>query len=340
MARIGDTSKMWKNDVLVLHYYKSTIDGVMTSMIDTFFNLRTVLQGHRDIKIVLVCPELYLLDKEDYYDENQVEWYEYTSDRGLDVVPYKADDKGMDFHFRAFRNELTTAIPFLRFNRNFGDFNLIHSITQDVKNVFNARTIVCSARLIYEILMGEDIELQCDKICILDSLDTYKSKMGTFPDFDDLFDTMLNDSNICQLSNPANFKETKYKQVEYYQKLNYRRLNALKQTGYFNGKTEYTFNRSEKKKTEIIDSYHFENIGKGIFEHLHFGIPVHYKTDGMFTKDGLWFYLKRLGIDPEKEQTIGKIDLKKMFMNDILTMHDPFLKQKKYIKDELIREIL
>ena len=313
----------------------------MTSMIDTFFNLRTILQSHKNVKINIICPELYLLDKEDYYDENQVEWYEYTGDRGLDVAPYEGKDKGMDFHFKAFRNELTTAIPFLRFNRNFGDFNLIHSVVQD-KRVFNARTIVCSARLIYEILMGADIELECNKIIILDSLDTYKSKMGIFPDFDDLFDTMLNNSFVVQLSNLANFRETKYKQIEYYQKLSYRRLDALKKTGYFDGKTEYVFDRGTKEKTQIVDLYHFENVGRGIFEHLFYNIPVHYKTNGMFTKDGLWFYLNRLGIDAEKEQVIEKanVNLKKMFLNEILDLHTLFKKQKSFIEDHLVKEIL
>jgi hypothetical protein len=330
---------MWENDVLVLHYYKSTIDGVMTSMIDTFFNLRTVLQSHKNVKFEIICPELYLLDNNDYYDENQVEWYEYTDKVGLNVKPYEANDVGMDFHFRAFRNELTTAIPFLRFNRNFGDFNLIHSIVQD-KNVFSARTVICSARLIYEILMGADIEIKCNKLIVLDSLDTYKSKVGIFPDFDDLFDTMFYETHVSQLSNPANFKETRYKQVEYYHKFNVRRLRALKQSGYF--KQRYIFNRTNKEKTMIGEGAHFENMGKGIFEHLWFDIPVDYRTEGMFTKDGLWYYLKLVDIDPDKDQTITKnqVDLNKFIMKEDIKIGTPFKKQKSFIEDSLIKEIL
>jgi hypothetical protein len=33
-------------NILVLHYYKSTVDGVMTSLIDTYFNVEGVLEGH------------------------------------------------------------------------------------------------------------------------------------------------------------------------------------------------------------------------------------------------------------------------------------------------------
>ena len=332
---------MWTNDVLVMHYYKSTIDGVMTSMIDTFFNLRKTLQGHRDVKFNIICPELYLLDKQDYYDEDQVEWYEYTDDTGLDVIPYKADDKGMDFHFRAFRNELTTAIPFLRFNRNFGDFNLIHSIVQD-KSVFNARTVVCSARLIYEILMGADIEIECEKLIVLDSLDTYKSKVGIFPDFDDLYSTMFNNSFVVQLCNPATFRNTNYKQLEYYHIFSHRRLEALKKSGYFEGKEIFEFSRRNKEKTMIVEPSHFENMGKGIFEHLWNGIPVDYKTDGMFCKDGLWYYLNLVGVDADKDQIITKkqVNLRSLLdMRAEVTLTTKFKKQKSFIEDYLIKEI-
>jgi hypothetical protein len=61
-------------------------------------------------------------------------------------------------------NKITTAIPFLRFNRNFGDFNLISFYRTRKQKKFKANIIVCSGRLIYEILMGADIELECDRL--------------------------------------------------------------------------------------------------------------------------------------------------------------------------------
>ncbi len=290
--------------MLIIHYYKSTVDGVMTSLIDAFFNMRRALNSRHDVRFSIICPELYFLDIDDYYNIplDETQWYEYTT--GLDVVPYKHDEPELKRNLRIFRNELTSSVPFLRFNRNFGDFNLLHSIEQDKKK-FKDDIVICSARLIYEILMGADIEIECDKIIVLDSLDTYKSKIGMFPDFDDLFSTMFRNTEVIQLSNPANMRETKYRQVEYYHKFSIRRLNALKQSERLKG--VYCFSRTNKDKTKITENCHFENMGKGIFEHLYFGKAVRYETDGMYTKDGLWYYLNLFGIDAEKRQLIKGI---------------------------------
>jgi hypothetical protein len=277
----------------------------MTSLIDTFFNMRRGFCGYWDVKMKIICPELYFLDVDDYYDIplEETQWYEYKNKKGLEVKPYDHNESLMNRGIRAYKNEITSSVPFLRFNRNFGDFNLLHSITQN-ENKFEGYVVVCSARLIYEILMGADIEIKCKRLIVLDSLDTYKSKVGIFPNFDDLFKTMFKNTHVTQLSNPANFRETKFEQIEYYHKLSLRRLNSLKLSGRL--KDEYTFNRTNKEKTKIGE-YHFENMGKGIFEHLFYSKPVHYKPDGMFTKDGLWFYLNLFGIDAEKEQTITGI---------------------------------
>lgn len=320
--------------MLIIHYYKSTIDGVMTSLIDCFYNIRRALNVRAlnvDVEFKIICPELYLLDIDDYYDIplDKTQWYEYVNDTGLEVIPYDHKENLIKRGMRTFKNELTSSIPFLRHNRNFGDFNLLYSIEQKQKK-FKDDIVLCSARLIYEILMGADIEIECNKLFVLDSLDTYKSKIGMFPDFDDLFDTMFKDSKVVQLSNPANIRESKYEQVEYYHKLSYRRLNALKQSNRI--KDEYTFNRVEKIKTMIhdadVETYHFENMGKGIFEHLWFGRPVHYVTDGIFTKDGLYYYLKLFGIDAKKNQTIRRIPRPKI-------MDKLFYKTKDYLFKEI-----
>lgn len=310
------------NGVLVIHYYKSTIDGVMTSLIDAYFNIRRSKINIWDTQMKIVCPELYLMEKDDFYnfDLKETQWHEYTQDIGVDTIPYKGEYESRDYYLKCFHNKLTSSIPFLKLNRNFGDFNLLFDIEQKQKK-FKAEIIVCSARLIYEILMGEDIELECNRLFVLDSLDTYKSKVGIFPDFDDLFDTMFKNCDVWQLSNPANFRETKYRQVEYYHKFSYRRLHALKQSGLL--KDNPTFIRTKKEKTMIGEGSHFENMGKGMFEHLYFGREVDYKADGMFTKDGLWHYMRLFGLDATKDQKIrlskDKI-MSKMFYknNDIL----------------------
>ena len=78
---------------------------------------------------------------------------------------------------------------------------------------------------------------------------------------------------------------------------------------------EYVFDRTTKKKTKIGD-FHFENMGKGLLEHLWHGKTVHYKPDGMFTEDGLWYYLNLFNIDVNKEQTISGIS-KRTFMHHL-----------------------
>lgn len=284
--------------VLILQYYKSIVDGVMTSMIDTYFNVGE--HGGCDIKII--CPELYLLDRDDFYDKPLDETAQHLY---VDKVGIETKDMGKFFGWRTAQslsksNMLTTSIPFLRFNRNFGDHNLFNAITQTQKQ-FEADNIICSGRLIYEILNGVDMELRCNKLVVLDSLDTYRSKVGLFPDFDDFFDTLPN-TEIVQLSNPATMRDSKYRQIEYYHKFSEKRLSALKQSGLI--KEEVIFSRTRTDKGHIQGKGYFENIGKKIFEHLYFNKPVYYKSEGMFTKDGLWYYLDQFGVDGTKDQTL------------------------------------
>lgn len=286
--------------IIVLHYYKSIVDGVMTSLIDAYFNMKD--NPSHDVELKIFCPELFSLDHDDYYNFplEDTQNHRYINKRGIETIPYENSLYPLVDRIMFSTNQITTSIPFLRFNRNFGDFNLYYSIEMNQKK-YEADMIVCSARLIYEILIGEsDIELKCKKLVVLDSLDTYRSKIGEFPDFDDYFDTLSN-TKILQLSNPATFRDSKYEQKEYYHKFSERRLSALEQSNIL--KNEYTFKRA-KDKTNIYEDSYFENIGKGIFEHLYLGKTVHYKTDGMFTKDGLYYYLRLFNIDVERNQTI------------------------------------
>jgi hypothetical protein len=303
--------------ILVLHYYKSTVDGVMTSLIDAYINMRRAISKRYEVQMKIICPELYLMGMngiEDYYnaDLSQTQWHEYIDKKGVETKPYEGEYNSIEYHFKCFHNQLTSSIPFLKMNRNFGDFNLLFGITQDQKK-FKSEIIICSGRLIYEILNGANIELECDRLIVLDSMDTWKSKVGIFPDFDDYFKTIEKTTDITQLSNPATMRESNYRQIEYYHKFSYRRLNALRDIGWL--KDNYVFKRAGKEKTDIGEGLHFENMGKGMFEHLWFGREVEYKTDGMFMEDGLYYYMKLFGLDAFEDQKI-RIE-KKEFMNHL-----------------------
>ena len=310
--------------ILFVHYYKSIVDGVMTSLIDTFFNLRRTVSHRWPVYIKIICPELYSLEYNDYYnfDLDDTQWYEYADDIGLDVVKYEKVEDPMTYNFKLFHNKLTTAVPFMRYNRNFGDFNIFRGITTS-ENKFKAHNIICSGRLIYEILMGADIELECNRLFVLDSFDTYKSKIGAIPDFDDYFDTL--DCDITQLSNPSNLRDTKYRQKVYFHKLSYRRLNSLKQSGIL--KDEYNFRRTSKEKTKI-ESGHFENEGKSIFEHIYLEKKVNYYAEGLYTHDGLCHYLDRFEIDPYIDHV--PLNIKK---NDV--RHNLFMKNNDFLYKEV-----
>lgn len=322
--------------IRVIHYYKSTVDGVMTSLIDAYFNMRRAISHCDEVKMDIICPELYLMGVrgiEDFYnfDLSETQWHEYTQDKGLETKVYNGEYQSMDYHFKCFHNKITSSIPFLKMNRNFGDFNLLFSIEQD-KKVYEADVIVCSGRLIYEILNGADIELKCSRLVILDSLDTWKSRVGFFPDFDDYFKTIEKTTDITQLSNPATMRESNYRQIEYYHKLSYRRLNALRDSGLL--KDNFIFKRSGKEKTDIGDGLHFENMGKGMFEHLWFGREVEYKTDGMFMEDGLYHYMKLFGLDAFEDQKI-KLE-KKDIMNHLFYKTSDYLYKLGWWKNETV----
>jgi hypothetical protein len=136
---------------------------------------------------------------------------------------------------------------------------------------------------------------------------------------------MFKNAQVIQLSNPATFRETKYDQREYYHKLSYRRLNALKQSGHL--KDEINFKRTRSDKGDIGDGNYFENIGKQLFEHLYFQKKVNYYADGAFTFDGMWFYLNKFGID-------GSKDFKDIKMPKSLIKNHLFMKNV----DELLKE--
>lgn len=291
--------------ILFIQFYKSIVDGVMTSIIDSFFNIRSFVNS----EIKIICPEFYLLERNDYYNIplKETPWLSYKNENGLETEEYESGHP-LKYAFGVQKNCITTSIPFLKFNRNFGDFRLFYGITEKDKN-FESDIIVCSARLIHEIMNGIDIKLKCKKLIVLDSLDTYKSKIGEFPDFDLYFNTLPN-TKILQLSNPATFRNTKYEQREYYHKLSLIRLKSIRQTG--NLKNEYTFSRRRDEKRNIGGGVYFENIGKSFFEYLYFVKKVNYSNDGCKIKDGMCFYMEKFGLDGFKNYENLKISKKEI----------------------------
>jgi len=194
-------------------------------------------------------------------------------------------------------------------NSNFGCSALMTSFTKE--RTFDSDIIICSARLLADCATDEKIKIRAKKLIVLDSLDMARKKYGVGPDFD----FQVNADECIFLINPANKDITKFKEYIYYHKFNERRLN-LKHFP----ERKLKYSRRKKKFIKIGQDQYFENIGKSIFEYSYMGYPVSYDTDGMFTKDGLCFYLELLGIDPSKNYNpliIPKWKIEKcLFMND------------------------
>lgn len=291
---------------LILHYYMSTVDGIMTTMIDTYFNMKSY---GKNVEINFICPELYYMDYKDFYNFEKHAFHEYTSKTGTDSIHIKRSKKKIEkILLKTKVNQITTSVPFLKYNRNFGDINLVNSIKTN-QNIFEADVIICSARLLREITKGLKIELKCGKIIVIDTFDCFKHSMQ--------LDVGIHTNNCIFLCNPSNFKCTNHKVVEYYHKYNSKRLISLMQTRKINNSLIYR--RSDKEKMKVGNTY-FENQGKSIFEYLYFGKRVEYHTDGLKIKDGLCYYLELFGIDGTKNHIPLKITREeiedKLFMKE------------------------
>ena len=271
--------------ILILHYYLSIVDGVMTSLIDLYQNLRMF---RNDITFNIICPELYLLDQQ-YPDNNiyyniplaETKLFRYDNKETTDCEPLSIDNPTAKYG-------ITPEIPFLRNNRCFGDLGLYSCLTEDKE--FEADTIICSARLLYEIYAGKPISINCKRLIVMDSLDLTKSKLGIFSD---LCHILKFDYNVF-LVNPCNHVPTTCKQYTYYQKFNIKRFEFMPWLH-----DTFTYRRTERRNSKIADGRHLENMGRVIFEHLYKNKIVNYYTDGMFMRDGLYYYLRLFGIDGE-----------------------------------------
>lgn len=287
-------------EIVIIHYYKSFVDGVMTSMIDLYHNLK----DRFNVKLMIICPELYYLPENDYYNFplNQTEFT--RNGEHIEFEEFDADET----------NDVTCSIPFLKFNKNFGDPKIFFSVTENKGEQIElgSRVTICSARLLYEKLMGRlnlKFRMGTGNLFILDSLDLYRSKVKDIPSLDIAIPKNLH--RLFYFSNPSNFLKGK-NNIEYYHKFSKTRLDTLELNDVYNY-------QRQKEKIKVKGNY-YENIGKSIFEHLYHGKEVNYSAKNMTMKDGLYYYLKLFGVDGSKDHfplNISREEIEdKLFLKD------------------------
>jgi hypothetical protein len=205
----------------------------------------------------------------------------------------------IDVDFLIVTDKPETCIDHL-FKNNNGD--LINKV--NIENRFERDIIICSARFLYD----EKCKLECNKLIVLDSLDLSKSLYGVHPSIYQFIPVNLVKDDVVFLSNPANIMvNCIYSQIIYYQKLSKQRLEnlpnyrgrflddySLKLRFFYN---TYYYRRTDKEHIEVKRNKYFENVGRSIFEHIYFRKRVNYYTDGMFMKDGLFYYLDLFDVD-------------------------------------------
>jgi len=217
----------------------------------------------------------------------------------------------VDFHLCILDKKLmSNCIRHLTKNNNS---DLLKYIT--LNTFFESNCIICSSFIIYN-----KIELKTKNLFILDSFDLRKNNYN-IPE--------LKNKNIIFFSNPANITKTiPYKQIEYYHKFSYERLNNFPifyKKNLSEGNLElflddnFYYKRTKKSNLEIFPGEYFENIGKRIFEHLYHKKNVFYNSEGFSKPDGLFYYLKLFGIDANLScnlKLLEHIIKEKLFMNE------------------------
>lgn len=228
----------------------------------------------------------------------------------------------MDVELIIYTEDAGTCVRHLIKNNNS---DLLTKITNTKK--IETDLIICSCETLYD----KTFDINCDKIIMLDNMDLAKSIYG---DGFNINHYIPDCSTIYLLSNPANILEDFVgTQFVYYQKFSEKRLNSLP-LNYKKNLQDldtrryfyeiYEYKRSGKPHMEFNHNQFFENVGRLIFEHIYFNYKVNYNIDGMFTKDGLYYYLKLFGVDGtinHKPLPIFKSDIiEKLFIknNDMI----------------------
>ncbi len=204
----------------------------------------------------------------------------------------------MDIDLKIYTKDVGSCITHLSLNNNK---DLLKNITNDPK--IESEIVICSSAVLYD----EVFKINCSRLIILDSLDIAKSIHGAFPMLDQYIPPC---DDIYFLANPSNLNIGFFSnQIEYYQKLSKERINKLPiyyrkflkkdKTSKPFFREIFNYKRTDKEYMEVNRGQYFENVGRLIFEHILYDCKVNYHTDGMFTKDGLYYYLKLFDVDGE-----------------------------------------
>jgi len=166
-------------------------------------------------------------------------------------------------------------------NRYFGCDNILTFITNEKS--FEAETVICSTKT-----LNDPIDIQCNKMILIDSLDIMRAHYGVVP----ILQSVCDDTIL--LCNPANAEVTDFNYIEYYHKFSPERLSRISTC------EQFLYMRIAKHDIMVVEGLYFENIGKKIFETLYLNKRVDYYSRDV--RDGLYYYLKLFGVDGAKDQ--------------------------------------
>lgn len=192
--------------------------------------------------------------------------------------------------------DIVSMIKYFEAHANFNNFKLLTKLTTEQN--FESDIIITSCELLSQITLGSiDINFQCDKLILLDSLDLQRSKFGIIPDLNPCIDGY----NSVLMCNPANTGILSTRHEEYYHLIDANRVRNYHKKFRNDPPHCISYRRSEKPHIMLKDRNYFENIGKTIFENILNGNSVNYYVDGLSCNDGLCFYLFNLfNINPHQ----------------------------------------
>ena len=201
----------------------------------------------------------------------------------------------MDIEFKTIIDlDPISIMRYYKLHKFFGDGRILSGLTRDVD--YESDIIIITCEMLAMLSQGQagcmgnpfKINIGCDKLILLDSLDIQKFR-NTPPSIENNVDC-----NECILmGNPANDGILPIKMHEYYHKFSSTRLTTVAIP-----KQPFDYCRVDKRHIELSEGHFFENIGKVIFENILVGNMVDYTPAGLIGKDGLCYYLDLFGVDP------------------------------------------
>lgn len=198
---------------------------------------------------------------------------------------------------------------YFKHNRYFGDDYLMACLTKKI--YYDDDIIIMSCELMAQLAQNQiQLDIVCDKLILLDSLDLHRYLYKIIPHFS----TNMRYNECILLGNIANHDILSVDSIEYYHKFSRKRINSLSMP-----MRELNYCRADKKHIMLADGLYFENIGKSIFENIAKGNIVNYDPTGLKIVDGLCYYLNLFEVDPfieHKPLKIGQDELnEKLFFH-------------------------